>query len=197
MAQTGVSGPVVVDGESFLDALFAATRRNPTKLATKGPKFPGATRRETLHQISPHILNTCLQPFFSTSEPAWSCAKPLLLYIFYRNSFTRLPRVERSHSWACRTRSAASVGACERKTLESAPISRHAFFASTLRHQLGLSPLGSGSSAHPAAAPLEHRRIRSTRTIRRSSCARRAPSFARRYARAPPPATPARRDALP
>ena len=27
MAQTGVSGPVVVDGESFLDALFACACR--------------------------------------------------------------------------------------------------------------------------------------------------------------------------
>ena len=33
----------------------------------KDQKFCGATRRETHHQISPHILNMCLQPCL----PAW------------------------------------------------------------------------------------------------------------------------------
>jgi hypothetical protein len=57
MAQTGVSGPVVVDGESFLDALFAATRLNPTKRAKKAQNFPERGKKKsagTHHQISPH-----------------------------------------------------------------------------------------------------------------------------------------------
>ena len=34
-------------------------------MVRKGPIFSGATRRETHHQISPHILNMYLQPCFA------------------------------------------------------------------------------------------------------------------------------------
>ena len=47
-------------------------RRYAPQMVQKGPTFYGATRRETHHQISPHILNMCLQPFF----PAWQAGHP-------------------------------------------------------------------------------------------------------------------------
>ena len=46
---------------------FPALRAGTLQMVRKGPKFSGATRRETHHQISPHILNMCLQPCL----PAW------------------------------------------------------------------------------------------------------------------------------
>ena len=45
---------------------FPALRAGTLQMVQKGPKLPGATCRETHHQISPHIFNMYLQPFFPT-----------------------------------------------------------------------------------------------------------------------------------
>ena len=46
---------------------FPALRAGTLQIVQKGPKFSGATRRETHHPISPHILDMSLQqPCFPT-----------------------------------------------------------------------------------------------------------------------------------
>ena len=53
---------------NFLQNFPALRAGISTRNRVKGPKFSGATRRETHHHMSPHIFNMRLQPCF----PAWA-----------------------------------------------------------------------------------------------------------------------------
>ena len=61
------SAPGFHQKQSTRPQIFRRYAPEPCKWCQKCPNFSGSTRRETHHQISPHILNMSLQPCF----PAW------------------------------------------------------------------------------------------------------------------------------